>query len=485
MKRFFAIITLICLMVTMYSINAFAANDPSADTVIRIGAEKNNGDYVLIEDKNDFVEGWSAAIVLAEKQEEMKKNGYSRIVVDFYGDWTAGKDGEFCDDGDGFNWDAIYIPSNVKITLNLNGHTINRAITDTWQYNGEVIYIDSNADVVINDGTIKGGFSCNGAGGIHINDDARVVLNNVNVVGNRTDDDDGSGIAVYDGATLIMNGGSISNNTIDNSIHWPPEYFASAMGGAIYVEDSEVILKNVTIANNNTLDEYVNGIAISVKDSTLTLDNCTIEENGKTDPDKKYVIGISIILARNSNVNFVNTTFKNNGECVVSGNDFVAGTDLIRAHDSNIYMDSCTATGNGGKYLFTLDDVRVNINNSNFIDNKAYVLLAGFIKGQESSFTNCKFNNNDLHTWKEQSFFIDDPVTFYDCDMGDSEFNYAAAGYAKYINTNEQQGSGTMLGSGSVAIIASMFATIIAIISIIITITYNKKKKTVSDIDAK
>ena len=54
MKRFFAIITLICLMVTMYSINAFAANDPSADTVIRIGAEKNNGDYVLIEDKNDL-----------------------------------------------------------------------------------------------------------------------------------------------------------------------------------------------------------------------------------------------------------------------------------------------------------------------------------------------------------------------------------------------------------------------------------------------
>ena len=38
------------------------------------------------------------------------------------------------------------------------------------------MYIDEDADVIINDGTIKGGYSCNGAGGIHINDNANVTF---------------------------------------------------------------------------------------------------------------------------------------------------------------------------------------------------------------------------------------------------------------------------------------------------------------------
>jgi hypothetical protein len=62
-------------------------------------------------------------------------------------------------------------------------------------------------------GTITGGFSCNGAGGIHINDDARVTLNNVCLIGNTVEDDKGSAIAIYDDAELTMNGGCMSNNS--------------------------------------------------------------------------------------------------------------------------------------------------------------------------------------------------------------------------------------------------------------------------------
>jgi hypothetical protein len=43
--------------------------------------------------------------------------------------------------GDGFAWSTIYVPENANISLNLNGHTINRGLEDS-EDDGEVIYID-------------------------------------------------------------------------------------------------------------------------------------------------------------------------------------------------------------------------------------------------------------------------------------------------------------------------------------------------------
>jgi hypothetical protein len=106
----------------------------------------------------------------------MKAKGYDRIVVDFYADWIA--TGSFTDDwinGDGFKNDTIYIPDDAKVTLNLKGHTINRGLTSLL-IDGEVIYIDTEAVVIIKDGTITGGYSENGAGGIHIRSGANVTL---------------------------------------------------------------------------------------------------------------------------------------------------------------------------------------------------------------------------------------------------------------------------------------------------------------------
>ena len=222
MKKIFAILMTICLLAGALSITAFAvevsADEPAAGTVLRISAQKNSS-LVVIDDYDNFQDGWNDAMEIAGNSSKMEKNGYERIVVDIYADWKANKDGEFTEEiwnGDGFDNDTIYIPANAKITLNMNDHTIDRHLTKA-EDDGEVMFINDKANVIINNGTIKGGYSNSEGGGLYIEGGANITLNNVNVDGNAVKNDDGAAIYMYGGATLTMNGGSISNNLMDSN----------------------------------------------------------------------------------------------------------------------------------------------------------------------------------------------------------------------------------------------------------------------------
>ena len=209
MKKIFAIIMIVCLMASMLCITASAtetdtSNEPAEGVVMRVSAQKKDGTIDIKGDYTSFEEGWDAAGYYSCDNWEKGRHGYVRSIVDFYADWHADDEGNLLPWYEYMGRPSVY--SNSHMTINLNGHTIDRGLTE-WQYNGEVMYVDFNADLIINDGTITGGYSCNGAGGIHINRGANVVLNNVNVVGNTVEDDDGAAIAVYDGATLTMNKG--------------------------------------------------------------------------------------------------------------------------------------------------------------------------------------------------------------------------------------------------------------------------------------
>ena len=243
MKKILAILMTICLLTSAFCITASAALLSELDAipegvVLRVTAIKG-AETVLIGDYTNFEEGWYNAIKEA-RPSRTEFTEYERVIVDLYTDWISAEDGNFTDDkwmqgnGFGFNNDTIYIQDDVKITLNLNGHTIKRVLPDS-QSDGEVIYIDEDADVIINNGTITGGKSTNGAGGIHIHD-AHVTLTDVHIVGNVADNDDGGGIALYDDAVLVMNGGSFRDNSIDGVVG--NELF-DCYGGAIYIEDSK------------------------------------------------------------------------------------------------------------------------------------------------------------------------------------------------------------------------------------------------------
>lgn len=428
MKKIFILVLTICILTSVFSITAFAAGEKAGtDVMIVSGQLKNTGKIEKIGSYNDFVKGWNQAMTFATKDDFLTAEGFDRIVVDLLADWTA-KDGEFSNSGVGFNWDAIYFNYNARITLNMNGHTINRGLTEA-EFAGEVMYIDSGADVIINGGkqgdpivklgenpgnvklgTIKGGYSNNGAGGIHINDDAKVVLNNVIISDNSIHNDQGAGISIDEDATLTMNGGQIANN----------KGYHAVLGCAIYVDDATATLNDVLISGNIISSDYIgrgavcSGAAGYVNGGTLTYNNCTIQNNHSS----HYGGAVSVTFGE---------AVLNN--CIVTGNSAVIEGSAIY---TNINRGSCM------------------INNSKIVGNKGSDKVSVFYaQAGEIHLTNSEY----------------DPYF---------EKHYGTI----FINNvpSDQRQTGSIIGEGSMAIVIAVVALLSSFAAIGITV-YNSKKK--------
>lgn len=391
MKKLFALVLSLCFMTTLFCTTAFAE-----ETVIRVSAEKTDGSIVAIEDFEDFDKGWDSAVELALDSTLMKKNGYSRVVVDIFADWNK-------------NDSSVYFSDGVNITLNLNGHTIDRCL-DEWDYAGEVVCIGKNADVIINDGTVKGGFSCNSAGGIHIKGGAKVVLNNINVVGNTVKEEKGAAIAVYNKASLTMNGGSLSDNKIIASLNvfeWSE--------GALYVSGATAVLNDVAISKNQAYDAMNRGAAVSLNGKgNVTLNGCVVEGNGTAEDSLAnsvfYMDDASCVLNLNS------TAVTNNGYLYDAEEGFNPSMFDLKG---TINISGCTFAGNIQKSLFKFgytDSVAVNAADSAFTDGTARIISftgdadsSGFgFMGSGSEYT--------LNGFPEAN------IVFTNCELGDTAF---------------------------------------------------------------
>ena len=480
MKKFFAILMAICMMATLICVPAFAAESadelptPAAGTVLRATALLKDGKTIeFIGDYNNFEDGWNAAMDIAGDTKKMKNNNYDRVVVDLLANWTA-TDGEFTDDfwnGPGFDWDTIYIPDDARVTLNLNGHTINRGMT-TWEYNGEVMYIDCNADVIINNGTITGGWSCNGAGGIHINDGANATLNNVNVVGNKVDDDDGAGIAVYDGATLTMSGGCVSHNVSYNSVY----------GGGVFIDEASAIFTGVTFQDNQGIDRSTRGAAVYVDDGTLVMDGCEIIGNGLTKANNgaKCSVAYSIIdILYGSDVTIKNTNFSDNGYAQETyiGRNTLKYTAVINSTASYLTIEKCTFNDNNQVYLIQSEATILNAVDSDFTKNNSFAFYGNCANGFNSSFTSCKFSYNEPMLKLDDTFFFNVSnagLSFVDCEFGEATFNNKSA--AQFVDTKSGNNlSASILGEGSLVMIVAITALIASAAAIFVSICSKKK----------
>ena len=515
MKKIFAILMTICLLAGALSITAFAAEAPAEGVVIRVSAkDKKTAEDVVIKDYTEFDEGWEGAIDFALSEEEMEK--YSRVIVDFYGDWTANEDGEFGDSwrlgsnwGDGFQYSTIYVPENVNITLNLNGHTINRDLEES-ENDGEVIYIDEDADVIINNGTIKGGKSENGAGGIHVNE-AYLILNNVHIVGNLSDNDDGGGIALYD-STLVMNGGSFRDNVIDGTDATGIGAW-ECMGGAIYINDSTATFKGVEFKNNQNTTDSDYGAAIYVDDGEVSIDNCTFDGNGIKDDAKGYKPSLSIIHAEDSTVKVENSTFTNNGYNhhnlqwgYVGGAAFGYQSAIFTLEASKLTVSGgCTFTNNATFLMFDFMNgtSQLYVSDATFTDNGSSIIYAHRILSEDSYFRNCTFNNNLMTKPELMDTFTNDgsydpfsfdisecTLTLENCDMGNS--TYDGLENIKFVDcknaSNQIAGVrrfGSIFGEGSLTMIVALLALIASGVAIFLTVYYNKKKAAPVAVDTK
>ena len=251
MKTIFAIIMTLCMLVGAFSISAFAAESTS---VIKVQYDSETKTFDVFDD------GWNFAMEQANDGKE--------VYVTLLKDWTA-DDGQFTDDwsnGPGFDYDTIYFADDVNITLDLGGHTIDRGLTSS-ELNGEVMFVNDDANVTVKNGTIKGGYSNNGAGGIHI-EDANVKLIDLTFTGNRVRDDDGAAIQHVDGGELYMkNCRFVDNNCTDTGFD---------VYGTVYLNDvDKVLIEDCYFADNDNID-YGAGIYASDVDD-FQIKNTTFE----------------------------------------------------------------------------------------------------------------------------------------------------------------------------------------------------------------
>jgi hypothetical protein len=329
-------------------------------------------------------------------------------------------------------------------------------------------------------GTIKGGNSDNGAGGIHMQDDSKLTLNNVNIVGNISDDDDGAGIAVYDGATLIMNGGSLSDNLINASEG--DNIYLDSKGVGVYVEDSTAILTGVEIKNNQFKGVYGHGAAICAMSSNVELHDCVVDGNGIYDPnnDEDDNAARSIVFVFKSDFSAVNTKFINNGSEIVDNPNSAVHNEsaLIGTYATfvDITLDNCIIERNDVESIFDLagstwGDVNLRVLKTMFKNNKSVVFTGRVDSGY---FEACTFANNKL-SGDYYSFYIDhrDTLTFRDCDMGDSDFNNKSL--AIFEDAEGNQFPASIFGEGSLAMIVAFAALVVSIAAIMMNVSSKKK----------
>ena len=487
MKKIFAILMTICLLAGALSITAFAADEP----VMTVSGLTKDGP-VKIGDYTSFEAGWNFAMEKAIDNEYLENNDYDRIVVDLLTDWNANAEGEFGDsDGVGFRQSTIYVPDSARVMLNMNGHTINRGLGDNNELDGEVICIEEDSDVIINGGkngdeiaraddtnaavqfgTITGGNSDNGAGGIHIQDDARVTLNNVKIVGNVADGDYGAGIAVYDGAKFTMNGGGFIGNK-NNSYRFDA-LGIYVYGGGIYIEDSTASFDNVLFEGNQFTYDSGSGAALYAYDSSVIMSKCKVIGNGKEKEADGTVGADSIITVKDGDMLIKETEFTGNGD-IINLYDGTANCLIdvaVYIGTSQLSIDNCTFTQNNVGYILDLGNNSITVTKSRFTDNKANVLYCG--TSDKTIFTDCVFNNNNCATVGGNYTFKLNAAgkgpTFIDCDMGNST----------YSDRNSVQikngGTSSIFGEGSFSMIIAILSLIASGVAIFLVVYYNKKK---------
>lgn len=136
------------------------------------------------------------------------------------------------------------LPYGHHVILDLNGHTIDRALT-VGTDNGYVLKVNSNSTLTIRDsaggGTITGGWNTNGPGCITVYSSATLRLESGTISGNRVNMQGGS--AISSSGTVYITGGTISDNwsniTGNNYNMCGTFYFSS--GGTLYMSGGAII----------------------------------------------------------------------------------------------------------------------------------------------------------------------------------------------------------------------------------------------------
>ena len=291
---------------------------------------------------------------------------------------------------------VLTVGENTSITVNMNGHMINRNLSKTkdsgeiflvkkkgsltlngngvtstehwgtvnagkWTYQGK-----NKGNVVINGSLLTGGFNDDGGGAIHIQESAEVKIDGITIAGN-VDNDKGGAIRLQ---------GNYSKLTVANSVISYNRADYSGGGAAIRAQGTDCYVKIVDtkIHHNLVREDDCDGGAIYVNNGTVEIENSVISFNeAGRNGGAIYVYNGNLSIDKNTVISY-NVANKEGGAIYVNSKadkvkieGYYVGNNAVEEGGA-IYVNSSVSGENG-----------VHIGNVEMIGNIAYANGGGAV----------------------------------------------------------------------------------------------------------
>ena len=207
---------------------------------------------------------------------------------------------------------CLEVPSGKTVTLDLNGHTIDRKLT-TATANGYVVKNSGNLTIKNTAGTgiIKGGNAQDAGGGIY--NEGTLALQGGTIQNNKANSGNGGGIYNTGTGVLTISSGTITSNT-------------ALKGGGIY-NAGTLTFSNGTISNNN--------VTSNVESFTSAIDGGGIYNAGTMTISGGAITNNTVYTGKGAGIYNAGTSFTLSGAPNISGNQ--KGT-LNSGSNTNIYL---------------------------------------------------------------------------------------------------------------------------------------------------
>ena len=308
------------------------------------------------------------------------------------------------------DWDLdskLEVASNENVTIDLNGHKLDRQLTD-YESDGQVISIGENASLTLNGsvertftlqdtdltigGIVTGGMSNNSGGGIQLSQGSVLNLNHVGIVGNSA-----GGVSPNGGGIQITGSNCVLNMKNGSIISYND---SKSLGGGIYVggDNASISMSNSSISNNTANNG--GGIYSYYAGTNIILnENSTIDKNLAS-----YSGGGIYFKASNSSLNSDDKTGKicENAAGVENSNHNSYGGGLyydLSSEENNTasiqnisFENNVVKDGNGGAIYSGIN--RLQISNSTFTSNSSAQGGAIFIDANKNIVSDCTISNN-------------------------------------------------------------------------------------------
>ena len=283
-----------------------------------------------------------------------------------------------------------------SVTIDLNGHTLSRNLSAV-DANGHVIEVFNNGTLTLTDGKLTGGWANNGGG---ICNKGTLTMKNVTI--NSCKAVDGGGIKNFEGATLTITGGTISNCRSDAGGGGVVNYgtasisdctfsgnIATTRGGAIW-SNSALTVSSCTFNSNEALavggseQNEGDGGALHIDGGTTSLTDVTITNNTSKDAGGIYVAtGATLNLGGTSTISGNSSTEHGGGGIVNQGTVNLSG-------DVSITGNTCATNGGGIWNNGTLNmqgkvTVKDNGNDDIFLKSGKVIAVSGALTSGANS----------------------------------------------------------------------------------------------------